>query len=165
MIPYAFILALVFSLLGCNSEDPHPELKDPIYKDLKGRAEAHAKAIEESEKRLAELRGSLAKAEANSIEQKDFRKGIAKEEAVVHEGRKWSKYYNIRAARRAVVDKISAREAASVGEEWPKKSEYSDYLLNKRLREAPPNWNARVPRLQDRLKKAAKEKEPAAPAH
>lgn len=42
-------------------------------------------------------------------------------------------------------------EAFAAGREWPDPAEYSDYLVNMRLHEVSLNWNARVPKLQDRL--------------
>jgi nitrate/nitrite-specific signal transduction histidine kinase len=171
MIRAIVIMTLFMSMLGCTTEDPHPELKDPIYKDLEARLTNHTKAIEEAKKKLGELRVAAGKAEANSIDRKDVLRDIAKQQVIVREAEKGARYYKIRADRRAVVDKIAAREALQAGKPWPDPNEYSQYKVNNRLREASLNWGARVPRLQDRLRAPAATKgktegegEAAAPA-
>ncbi len=161
-----FILALIVAsaVCGCTKEDPHPEFRDPIYKDLKGQADAHIKEVEETKKMLGEFKLELEKTEANSMDQKDARLKIAKAESKIKNHEQWAHFYKIRSDRRAVVDKVSAKEALLAGKPWPTPGEYSDYLVNKRLREVSLNWNTRVPRLQDRLSKKVtmEEKEAAA---
>jgi len=158
-----FIVSIffIFTVCGCESEDPNPELKDPVYKDLKGKADSHEKTILENKKRLDELLVALEKTEANSIEQKDVRRDIAKAKETIGNSEQWHRYFKIRAERRAVVDKIAAREAKREGKPWPDPAEYSDYQVNSRLRDAPRNWNNRVPKLIDRLPKKVSEKEAA----
>lgn len=156
-----FMLGLLITvfLCGCKSEDPNPELKDPIYKDLKAKADQHEKTIEEQMKKLGELQVKLQKSEANSIDRKDIQRDIANTKKVLGESEQWARYYRIRADRRAVVDKITARAAAQADKPWPDPREYSDYQVNRRLNEANRSWSKRVPKLEDRLSKADTKKE------
>ncbi len=150
----ALIIIIAASLTcGCSKEDPHPEVRDPIYKDLKSQADLHQKEVEEQKKFLGEFKVEMAKTEANSMERKDFRIKIAKAESNIKNHEQWAHFYRIRTERRAVVDKVTSKEARLADKPWPDPSEYSDYLVNKRLREVSLNWNSRVPRLQDRLPK------------
>lgn len=170
MVRFIMSILFIFGVCGCESEDPNPELKDPIYKDLKSKADGHTKVIEENKKKLEELQATLDKAEANSIELKDVRRDIAKAQRTIAQADQLARYYKIRAGRRAAVDKVSARKAKAEDKPWPDPAEYSDYQLNTRLREAPLNWNNRVPKLTDRLPKKAPTKaegakEPAAGGH
>jgi hypothetical protein len=93
---------------------------------------------------------------------KQWRRNIAKAEAAVLLHSQATTYYKIRAARRKVVDKISAKEAREANKEWPDRSEYSDYQVNNRLRSVSLNWNQRVPKLQDRLSKPSGKKKEGA---
>lgn len=163
-------LILAFTLSSCESEDPTPHLKDPIYKDLKSQADFYQKAVEEGKKKLSELKEKLEKTEANSIDQKDVRRDIASTEAKLLDASQKALFYKIRSDRRVVTAKVDAHKAFEEKKEWPDKAEYSDYLTNKRLRESSLNWNKRVPKLQDRLskkvtKKTEGEEAPAAASH
>ncbi len=161
----AFIAIL--SLTACEKEDPNPELRDPIWQDLSKRAADYEKQRDESKAKLAGLRERLEKVEPNSMDLKDVRRDMAKTEKALLGQEQLARYYKIRADRRKVVDKITAREARASNKEWPDKAEYSDYLVNSRLRETSMNWNARVPKLQDRLvrKPAKAEKAPEGGGH
>lgn len=144
-------LIMIAALAGCEKEDPNPELRDPIWKDLSERAAQYEKQKEESKAKLKTLREKLEKVEPNTMDLKDVRRDIAKTEKALLGAEQLARYYRIRADRRKVEDKISARDALAKGKEWPDKSEYSDYLTNKRVHEINLNWNTRVPKLQDRL--------------
>ncbi len=149
------IFCTVLVATGCSGEDPNPHLRDPIWKDLDKRATDHQKGYEESKVKLKELREKLEKIEPNSMDMKDIRREIAKTEKAIVHNEQMAKYFRIRADRRKVMDKISAREAKAAGKEWPDPREYSDYSVNIRMREVNLNWNSRVPKLQDRLSKAS----------
>lgn len=158
-------LALVFMptvLLGCSKEDPNPETRDPIFADLTKRMVEHSKAYEEAKAKVKELRDSLEKAEPNSIEVRDIQRDLAKTEAKVIDSEQWAHYYKIRSERRRLVDKLTYKEAFAAKREWPDPHEYSDYLTNRRLVEINRNWNARVPKLRDRLPSSAKKTAKAA---
>ncbi|HMN66953.1 MAG TPA: hypothetical protein PKC28_00280 [Bdellovibrionales bacterium] len=148
-------LAAVICLSGCRQEDPNPELKDPIFKDLETRAAAHLKAVEEGKAQIAALKESMAKTEPNSIDMKNVRRDLAKTEKKLIDDDQMARFFKIRAARRKVEGRLAYREAFLREEEWPKPSEYSDYLVNIRLRSVPLNWNTRVPKLQARMPSAA----------
>ncbi|MGE0529233.1 MAG: hypothetical protein AB7G93_02205 [Bdellovibrionales bacterium] len=150
------VLCAVLVLIGCEKEDPTPHLRDPIYKNLAERHAQHAKAYEESVEKLKSLREALAKTEPHTIEVKDLRRDIQRLEKQVVQDRQWARYYDIRSRRRIVVDRITYRKALESGKPWPDPSEYSGYLVNRRLIEINRNWNARVPKLQDRLTTATK---------
>lgn len=149
------ILALVFLaqtlLLGCSKEDPHPELKDPIYQDLKKRADDLLKAKDEAYVKVKDLTESLEKAEPNSIERKDIERDLMKTRKLASESEQMATYYRIRSERRRVEGRLAYKKAFREKKPWPDADEYSDYLVNRRLNEVNLNWNSRVPKLQDRL--------------
>ncbi len=141
---------LMLALVACKQENPNPELLDPIYKDLKARADSYSKNYEETKAQIATLRESEQKAEPHTIELKDIRRDLAKALKQQVGNEQLARYYKIRAERRRVLGRRAYREAFAKGEEWPKPEEYTDYLVNIRLHEINLNWNARVPKLQGR---------------
>lgn len=160
------MLAMLLLLIGCKKEDPNPELLDPIYKDLDGRAGAAQKSLDDELKKQADLKISLEKAEPNSIDLKNATRDLEKSQHLSLEFDQRARFYKIRAKRRLLVDRITYKAAFAKGETWPDPREYSDYQVNTRLMEAPRNWGLRVPKLKDRLVSShgedakAKEKSP-----
>lgn len=145
-----FLIVLCTQLVGCKKEDPNPELMDPIYSDLLKRATDSQKAYEEAKVKVEALRKDLEKAEPNSIDVKDIQKDLAKTEIQKQRAEQEARYFKIRSERRKYEDRIEYKKAFAKNEEWPNKHEYSDYLVNIRLREINLNWGARVPKLRDR---------------
>lgn len=147
----ALLIMVCLTLAGCRKEDPNPEMKDPIYKDLSTRAGHYEKEKEGGKASVKELREQLTKAEANTIELKNIGRDLAKAEKKLLGDDQLARYYKIRAERRRLMGRRAYREAFAAGKEWPDPAEYSDYLVNMRLHEVSLNWNTRVPKLQDRL--------------
>lgn len=145
-----FLIVLCTQLLGCKKEDPNPELMDPIYSDLLKRATESQKAFDDAKVKIETLRQDLSKAEPNSIDVKDIQKELAKMELQKLRAEQEARYFRIRSERRKFEDRIEYKKAFAKNEEWPNKREYSDYLVNIRVREINLNWNSRVPKLQDR---------------
>lgn len=158
---YTLMIAL-FSLTGCKSEDPNPELKDPIYKDLQSLSSEHQKNFEEQKKHREELELSMQKLEVNSLDLKKARLDLDKTLRVMRDAEQKALYYKIRAERRRVEGRLAYKIAFHQGKEWPDPAEYSGYLVNKRVNEINLNWNARVPKLADRT--PAHKPAPAKPA-
>jgi hypothetical protein len=154
--PAVLALTGCLLLIGCSKEDPIPEERDPIFKDLEHRQSEHQKTYDEATAKLKELYASLEKAEPNSLEKRDIQRDIAKYKAQALDNEQWARYYRIRTGRRKLVDRLAYKEALGAKKPWPDPSEYSEYLVNRRLVEANRNWNARVPKLRDRLPSSAK---------
>jgi hypothetical protein len=154
----ALLTLVCLTLVGCRKEDPQPELKDPIYKDLNTRAGDYEKAVTEGQTQVKDLRLAIEKTEANTIEFKNVQRDLAKAEKKLLGDEQLARYYKIRAERRKFMGRRAYREAFAAGREWPDPSEYSDYLVNMRLREVSMNWNKRVPKLQDRIPAAKTDK-------
>ncbi|MBX3020473.1 MAG: hypothetical protein KF799_02250 [Bdellovibrionales bacterium] len=152
----ALATALYLGVLGCSKEDPIPEVRDPIYKDLEARFNAHTKKVEELDKAVEDLKKDLAKTDPNTLEKKDVQRDIAKNRAQRAEADQWARYYRIRTERRKFEARQDYKKAFAKGEEWPNPREYSDYQVNRRLVEAPRNWAMRVPKLVDRTAASVK---------
>ena len=150
----AMLLIFSFVLSGCKKEDPEPELLDPIFADLNRRAIDAQKSFDEQIKKQTDAKAALEKAEPNSIELKNAQKDLQKATLLAGDSEQKAHYYKIRAQRRMLVDRITYKESFARDQVWPSPHEYSDYLVNMRLQESPKNWNARVPKLQERLVKS-----------
>ena len=146
-------------LTACKKEDPNPELKDPIFADLSKRAADAKKNYEEELKKLADMREKLEKTEPNSLERKNFERDILQSEKIALDLRQKQRFLEIRSQRRMFEGRVAYKAAFARGEQWPDSREYSDYLVNIRLREVPKNWNVRVPKLQDRLPSSVQKSE------
>jgi hypothetical protein len=157
-------LALSLVLMGCEKEDPNPELIDPVWKDLSARHAAYQKNYEESKAKILVIQESLATAEARTIEIKNFQTELSKEKLKLMNAEQLARYYRIRAERRKLTARIAYKKAFAEKKPWPDPREYSDYLVNTRLQEANRNWGTRVPKLQDRLPGSVPEKPKAEPA-
>lgn len=147
----ALLIMVCLTLTGCRKEEPNPELKDPIFKDLSARAAQYEKSKEDGKVAVKGLREQLEKAEPNTIELKNISRDLAKTEKKLAGDEQLARYYKIRAERRRLMGRRAYREAFNAGKEWPDPAEYSDYLVNMRLHEVNLNWNTRVPKLRDRV--------------
>src|SRR4051812_22220916 len=107
-----FLSAMIMlAVVGCKKEDPNPELLDPIYKDLQTHCDGYLKNLEESKKKLEELKVSLEKAEPRTIELKNLEKELAKEKLKLMNADQLSRYYRIRAERRKLVGRLEYQKA------------------------------------------------------
>lgn len=136
--------------LGCNRPEPNPELKDPIYGDLKKRWEDEAKAAEEQTKKVEELEKQIEKLEPHTVELKTARRDLVKAQDLKRIHAQNQKFYEIRMQQRLHQDHMTYRKAFEKGELWPDPKEYQAFQVNQRLREAPLNWELRVPRMTER---------------
>jgi len=144
-------------LTACESEDPNPQERDPIFKDLEKRASDNQKAYDDALVKVKETREKLEKAEPNSIERKEILRELATVQKQVLNAQQLARFFKIRAERRKITDKIAYKKAFKAKQPWPDPNEYSEYLKNIQLQDSPRNWNIRVPKLQQRLVTAGKE--------
>ncbi|MCB0390945.1 MAG: hypothetical protein KDD58_06635 [Bdellovibrionales bacterium] len=167
MFKIKLILLIVFlTLMGCKKELPNPENLDPIYKDLLSEKKQIEKLLKDEYSNLENLKLEKDKIKPRSLERKISIKEIRKSKEQIAELKQKLKYFEIRTERRRVEARKSYKIAFKNEKEWPDKKEYEIYLVNKRLRNAPMNWNYRVPKLhannpnfKDLSKLAVKEKE------
>jgi len=141
------------NLLGCKSKDPHPELSDKVYIDIRSRLEDLRKKLDNSKTffELAELEKQAAP--PGSQELAVIVKDIREEKKLINQIQQKIRYLEIRMARRKLESRISYQKAFQNDMPWPDPKEYQAYLAHQELLEAPSNWSERVPRLQTRINK------------
>lgn len=146
-----FLLCFLIFGLGCSGKDPHPELRDPIYLDLRSMVGEYKKQVQDTQKQIEALGHDIKSAEPNTRELALFRKDYRKANVHLKFLTQKLKYYQIREERRKLEDRLHYSQALSQEREWPDPDEHRAYLANKKLRNAPSNWNQRVPKLKDRI--------------
>lgn len=142
---------LLLGVVGCKSVDPNPELKDKIYLDIRADLEIQHKALKISEDFLRLAYEEEKSAELNSGELATIRRDIRDEKVKIEAIKQDIKYMEIRLERRLLESRLAYAKALESNEDWPNETEYQAYLAHKELRNAPNNWNERVPRLQLRI--------------
>lgn len=142
------ILFVAALSIGCKEMDPNPELKDPIYKDLKNIADKLKKEVEAKEKELPKLVEAVKKEKVRTLPLKLARRKVTEAKIALRKLRQDAHYAKIRAEKRKVLGRRQYKVAFQKGETWPDPEDFKRYKTNKRLRAADLNWNKRVPKLQ-----------------
>ena len=143
------LLCLVICALfifGCNREDPTPEVRDPIYKDLMAEKKMLEQFREDFIKKIAAAEIELEKSQPRTMERKTAINDLLKEQMNLAKTDQLIEYFDIRTKERYVEARRAYREAFRNKQPWPDKNEFEAYKTNKRLLHASKNWNDRVPR-------------------
>lgn len=148
------LILCLLTLAGCKSEDPNPELSDPIYKFLVDQGNTLRPALETERKKLEESESALSKMDVNTAERKQEQKNIQHSRELITRLQQEVDYNEIRRERRRVESRRSYKIAYSKGEIWPKPEEFDHFMTQQRLRSASLDWGKRVPKLQDRINAA-----------
>jgi hypothetical protein len=154
---------LFFTILilcaGCRKEEPNPENLDKIYSEL-GKIKAEKEGALASEKKAEEkAKKALEEAVPGTLDLKNAARDLSKAQTNIDRLEQEVRFADIRVRRRLAEDRYNYHLAFAAGKEaeWPSKEEFEAWETNSRLRSAPMNWSARVPKLFDR-KPAAKPK-------
>jgi hypothetical protein len=145
------LLICTLMVLGCKRENPNPELIDPIYKFLVEQNSALKSSLEGEKKKLEEGIKALEKTLVNTPERKIAIRDNQSTKGRIARLEQEYKYSEIRKERRRVEVRRDYKIAFNADKPWPNPQEFDDFMTQHRLRNASRNWNARVPRLQDRI--------------
>ncbi|MCB9027177.1 MAG: hypothetical protein H6625_12715 [Bdellovibrionaceae bacterium] len=133
--------------LGCKSEHPNPEQLDPIYIDLISEKKETEKLIKDTNSTLENLKAERIKIKPRSVEKKVNERETKKATLELAKLKQNLAYLEIRSERRRVESRRDYKINFKNNKTWPNPEEYKNYLVAKRLRSAPRNWNYRVPKL------------------
>lgn len=145
-----FFLWAVLFFSGCAKENPNPELLDPIYQDLLKDIKSKEADVKEFEKKIDELKKTVAKADTRDSDYKVGKKELVNNIAKMNSVKQSVELLKIKSERRRVEGRKSYRLAFHQHMPWPNPNEYREYLANKKLKTAGLNWEARVPKLSAR---------------
>lgn len=140
---YSTLLLFAF-LLGCNNIDSAPELRDPIYQDLKSEGEKLDKNVEAKEK---ELEGITE--QQPSLADNDYQKKLNRDE-IFRLGNEISKmkqkveFYSVSTESRQIFARKQYLEYFKQGKDWPPVGVKEKYFEIKEAESAPKKWNRGV---------------------
>lgn len=146
-------VGLFLVLAGCKEPVPNPELRDPIYADLKAQLAATLSDVEAEKKSIEELETTMPKMDVRTAEIKQARRQLSSHTKKLSQLTQMKEYYEIRLEqRKSFVEKDYLR-AFEADQPWPNPDEFDRYKVVKKLRTADRNWDSRVPKLTRNLKK------------
>jgi hypothetical protein len=134
-------LFLISVLVACDKPNPTPEANDPIYSDILKEAAETNSAISAAEK---ELEGFQKDAEAvvpQTGQIKYAQKRVSETTAKIEKLKQMKQYWEIRAESRKDWARQSYLKAYNAKKPWPEPEEYEQYKLQRKLEQAPRNWN------------------------
>ena len=156
------MLFLPLLLFSCNEPEPNPEIRDPIYLELKTQQDLSKKAIAETEATLLEKKADLEKVKPQTGQIKYVQKRLWDTQRTLDSLIQQEKYWTIRIKEREQVARIEYLKAFKAGKTWPDPKEFQEYSTEKRLREAKLHWDTkeRIEKFKVDNKKASKEIKP-----
>lgn len=136
-----FFLTIYVLLIGCQKKDPHPELLDRIYADMKSElANAEAQVVE-SEKKVSEMEKEMKDARPQSGDFKRYQKYFFQHQNSLVKYKQQVIYWKIRIAQRKSAAQAEYSKAFDEKKPWPDQKVYQEYLSRKKLRLAKIEWD------------------------
>jgi hypothetical protein len=152
MLRYFISSLFLFSVLACSKPNPNPESLDPIYADLLEMGNSTHAAVEAAKKDLEEHEKEQKDAIPQTGQNKYAQKRVEEALARINKLEQMEGYYQLKAKSRLKEDRISYLKAYKEKKPWPPPEEWESYQAEKRLRDAPKNWDAK-----ERLEQARRE--------
>ncbi len=151
-----FVVLFILVLSACNKPDPHPELRDPIYKDIEAKQKELAGAIESEKKALEEAEIKLKAVVPQTGQIKFARKRVFESKARIEKLEQLRRYYTIRLESRKLEAQDEYLDAFGRGKggEWPAPEAYADYQINESARTKSRNWSVKE-RIEEELKSSS----------
>lgn len=156
-MPLVYIFLTIF-ILGCNKPDPNPELKDGIWLDMQAQLQITQKNIADFQKQAEEHKADLAKVKPQTGQIKYAEKRYWQTKNHIDLLLQQEAYWKIRMDERAKFAKKEYLRAFKDGKPWPDPNEISEYMAEKRLRQAKQQWN-----VKSRIEEAKKDLPQAPP--
>ncbi|MEQ1876536.1 MAG: hypothetical protein ABL958_07810 [Bdellovibrionia bacterium] len=157
-----FLLLFIF-LAACNRPDAYPELKDPIFHDMEADYRASQRERDTLEKEKEAAKADIPNAQPQTGETKAKWNVFFAAEKKYDKAVQMEHFHKLRLETRREEARKNYLAAFQAGQDWPPPDEYKAYQTEKRLRNAPKDWNTS---LKEKLaaKKAGKSsKEQSAP--
>jgi hypothetical protein len=159
----ALLIGLALVLTGCRKPIEHPELADPVYRDLRKEANKAYTAYKDREKNAVAAKKAFDQAPirtgARLDAQDEYFQALAEQEKYAEKYR----YFALKAELRQKYDVSAYPRYFQDQKPWPDQEQYEAYEVEKRLVNAPREWNP-----EDRIKQrklAAQEKATSLESH
>jgi hypothetical protein len=146
------LLFLVF-LAGCKKPLEEPENLDPIYINLLEELAEAKSSLSMEKKTLDKAKEEWDDVEPQTGQEPIKRNAFFKAQKSVRKYQQLVTYLELRLESRKEWARKAYLEAWQNEQPWPSSELVKKYEVNQRLREASRNWNARVPKLHDRIER------------
>lgn len=156
---HVFFLVFCLFLAACNRPDAYPELKDPIYRDLEAEVRSSQKEVDTLTNEKASAKADTLTAQPQTGENKIRWNTYFEVEKNLEKAVQMLKYSELRLESRKEEARKSYLQAFNAGKDWPDPEEFSAYQKQKKLRDAPRDWNARLK--EELAKRESKKASPA----
>ncbi len=134
-------LILFLALAACEKPLEHPETTDPIYNDLLAEVSAAESAATKTEKELEDFKKEAEKVAPQTGQIKFAEKRVYETQAKLDKIKQMVEYWKIRAESRKHWARKKYLAAYKKKEHWPDPKEYEEYQLQRKLEQAPKEWN------------------------
>ena len=138
-----YSLLFIFSvLLGCDKPDSTPELRDPVYQDLKSEESKVKKEVDAKLKELEEHKSLYSELSDSDYQKKITRGDIYNVENEIKKLTQKVDFYRISAESRQIFARKQYLEYYKAGksDEWPPKSTKDKYEQQKKLSQNSKQW-------------------------
>jgi hypothetical protein len=138
-----YLLAFIFLFLtACDKPDSTPELRDPIYNDLKSEEAKKQRELDSKIKELEKIENSQAGLLDTEAQKKLNRRDIFRLKNEIEKLRQLKEYYRVSAESRQIYVRKQYLDYYKAGKssEWPPADLKERYEARKRLAEAPKQW-------------------------
>ncbi len=138
------VLILTGLLSGCSRPNPTPELADPIYLDLASRGSLARAAAELTKEEIKTLKEELEALPPRDSSRKKLQQDLSTKETRLLVADQEALYFEIRASQRKDYARKEYLIAFDAGQPWPKPEDFEAYKTQRRLQDAPREWNSRL---------------------
>jgi hypothetical protein len=158
ILRFGLLLLLFLSLAGCRRALEHPEASDPVYRDLKREANKAYGIYKEKEKKTLDAKKAFDEAPIRTGQRLDAQDDYF---ANLHEQEKYAEKYRYLALKAEMRQKRDAAIYPQIFKDkkpWPDPEQYQEYEVEKRLANAPKEWDPNNRIKQRQLASEAKRK-------
>lgn len=146
------ILTLIF-VVGCEEKPmPNPELSDLIFKDLLTESKSADASWAQALKDSIDLKRSLAELPPRDPGRDRLKQQVAAANQKLLQMESAKEFHKLRTQLRLTYIKENYPKYFLAKRAWPDQAEYQRYQINKRLRLAPKEWAAHLPKSSKKTK-------------
>ncbi|MES2768418.1 MAG: hypothetical protein V4596_04665 [Bdellovibrionota bacterium] len=139
---YSTLIIFLF-LAGCDKPEGAPELKDPVYQDMKSEEAKVKKEIDAKVKELEGLQETYLELPDSDYQKKMTREDIYRTKSEISKLEQMMSYHSISAESRQIYARKQYLEyyKAGKGKEWPPAGVKEKYEAQKKVSFAPKQWS------------------------
>lgn len=138
-----FLILFSLFLVSCDKPNPEPEKGDPIYADIQAQLAQVNGQLKSAEKDLQDKIKEQGNVVPQTGQNKFAQKRVDEAAAVVDKLNQMKLYWELKVQSRKNWAREAYLKAYEKKEAWPDPKEVEEYKAQKKLEEAPRNWDAK----------------------